>query len=371
MSALAVSEASAERRHRAKLRLVKVSETEPTSRDLGWAEGESQPFVLGVPEVSGGTPSAVTAGDPWQDTVLDGVNRINMIVSASLADFAPEPVVASGIQPNFSILNEAHSFDVFGATLQAFQNQMRPMLDQMQPVLDALSANAAALRTMAGWQVTPFLPTQPYTPGLLHVPASALSPFLHNYGAVLTGAGVPSELVQIAHAPAITAADAASAIATEEQEHLDATDEDPPAYRAFCQLRRWLSLSARETAEMLGLGYTTPYTWKRENREPQPANARAVYQHHALVEAIVQRLGEPGAQSWLHSGSPSPFDLLVAGDIEAATNAAQQLIFGTPASRPEPSAVYDEEAEEPSSTASGGSPRPRRAATRRIRRSST
>jgi len=356
MTALAVSEHRSDRRRRAQLRLINISETTPSTREWGLTE-EPQPFVVDLRRVSGDTSSAVSAGDPWRDVVLDGVNRINAVLSASFADFAPESAIAAAMQPSFNAFNEVMA-NVAAGVFQAQANSIREsvraiqaqMFNQMQPALAAALAANTSLRTMANWQVTPLIPLSNVAGQLRPIPASALPPDM-----------LLSRSVAVPTSPEVE----------EERDALDATEQDPPAYRAFCELRRWLSLSARETAEMLGLGGTTPYTWKRESREPHPANARAVYQAHALVEAVFQRLGESDARSWIFSGNPSPFELLSHGDIEAATNAAQTMIFGRPTAEPESGALYEERVETSSPQVQQNAPRPRRAATRRIRRSAT
>ena len=51
---------------------------------------------------------------------------------------------------------------------------------------------------------------------------------------------------------------------------VDPAASDPPAYEAFKALGRWLNADDAAIADMVGVGRTTPYTWKRDSREPGP-----------------------------------------------------------------------------------------------------
>lgn len=52
------------------------------------------------------------------------------------------------------------------------------------------------------------------------------------------------------------------------------------------------------------------------------------HEYHALLSSMVRRLGSQGLDEWLHTGSPHHIDLLRDGKIEAAYDAAHQIIFG-------------------------------------------
>jgi len=113
----------------------------------------------------------------------------------------------------------------------------------------------------------------------------------------------------------------------------NAQEQAPPAFTAFTELSRWLRLTVDDTAQLVGVGRTTPYTWQRDGREPQPATARRLYQVHALVAALIQELGQARAIAWLEGGEPSPRQLLLTGDLESVMRAARPLIFGQAAQR--------------------------------------
>lgn len=134
------------------------------------------------------------------------------------------------------------------------------------------------------------------------------------------------------------------------------------AYRTFIELAGWLGMTQEETARLLGVGRTTPLAWRR-GHEPRPARARRLYQTHALVKTLVRRLGTGETRTWLARGTPPPLDLIAAGDVAAADDRAEALIFGAP-TRPAPiDAWIDEPASAPEPAAVRG------AAPRRVARS--
>lgn len=99
------------------------------------------------------------------------------------------------------------------------------------------------------------------------------------------------------------------------------------AYRAFTELTAWLGMTQEETATLLGIGRTTPLAWRR-GHEPQPARARRLFQTHALVKTLVRRLGTDEARRWLGRGTPSPLELIRSGNVAAADDRAEAMIFG-------------------------------------------
>ena len=125
------------------------------------------------------------------------------------------------------------------------------------------------------------------------------------------------------------------------------TTSPPPkgskAFRAFTELRRWLGLTADDAADLVGVGRTTPNAWAREGREPRPASARRLYQLHSVVSALVHRFGEGGAIHWLETGEPSPRDLIVAGNLQEVTRAAERALIGDmPLVGPAPGSLIEE-----------------------------
>lgn len=100
------------------------------------------------------------------------------------------------------------------------------------------------------------------------------------------------------------------------------------AFAAFTKLRSRLRLSVKEAALFVGVGKTTPVTsWKREGHEPQPRKARRLYQLDALVDSVFRQLGSDAAFTWLHAGSPSPFELMKNEDLSAAADLVERLVM--------------------------------------------
>ena len=100
------------------------------------------------------------------------------------------------------------------------------------------------------------------------------------------------------------------------------------AYSTFVELADWLGMTQEELAGLFHYGRTTPLAWRR-GHEPRRDRVRQLYQTHALVGTLVRRLGREATQSWFERGAPSPRDLIANGDVSAADDLAEALIFGT------------------------------------------
>jgi hypothetical protein len=111
------------------------------------------------------------------------------------------------------------------------------------------------------------------------------------------------------------------------------------AYAAFKDLGRWLMLDDPTVARMVGIKRTTPYAWEREGRQPRPVTVRRLLQHHAVVAAVVDRLGADGARAWLAAGSPSPVELLLNGRLDTVDEQVGELVFARTAPTP-PAGAY-------------------------------
>ena len=108
------------------------------------------------------------------------------------------------------------------------------------------------------------------------------------------------------------------------------------AYAAFKDLGRWLMLTDPDIARMVGIKRTTAYAWERDDTTPRPATVRTLMQHHAIVAAVVDRLGEVRGMDWLAAGSPSAVDLLLQGDLAAVDRRVGDLVFTPAAPSPLP-----------------------------------
>jgi hypothetical protein len=102
---------------------------------------------------------------------------------------------------------------------------------------------------------------------------------------------------------------------------------DPPAYAAFKALGRWLDADDAAIADMVGVGRTTPYTWKRDGREPRASTAQRIYEHHATLDALRRRLSILGLRRWLHEGIPPRRDVLLAGNLERLEGDVHAVLF--------------------------------------------
>lgn len=103
------------------------------------------------------------------------------------------------------------------------------------------------------------------------------------------------------------------------------------SYGQFVELASWLDMSRGETADLLGIGRTTPSAWERDGREPRPRRARRLYQTHALVGALIECHGTAETRRWLITGRPAPLKLIADGRLDLAEDRAQKLIYGAPA----------------------------------------
>jgi hypothetical protein len=147
---------------------------------------------------------------------------------------------------------------------------------------------------------------------------------------------------------------------------VDPVSTDPPAYEAFKALGRWLNADDAAIADMVGVGRTTPYTRKRDGREPRAATSQRIYEYHATLDAVRRRLGIGGLRRWLHEGVTSRRDLLLAGDLERLERDVHAVLFRrAPDQRVDLAAAPEDTAQ--AAAALGG--RPLRPSGRRPRRS--
>lgn len=104
-------------------------------------------------------------------------------------------------------------------------------------------------------------------------------------------------------------------------------------------LRRWLSLTAGEVAELGGFARRSLANWQN-GRGAYGASSRYLLSVHALVEGLVRSLGESAALLWLQTpinNGRSALDLLRDGEpgLRTVLVRAEPLLFraGTPASQ--------------------------------------
>lgn len=92
------------------------------------------------------------------------------------------------------------------------------------------------------------------------------------------------------------------------------------AGKAFDDLTRILKKSDRELAWTLGYNEHTVARWLR-GREPQAKDARKLYQLHAVVTVLANKLGEQEARHWVKER----WQLIT--DVYELTNQAELLLF--------------------------------------------
>lgn len=82
----------------------------------------------------------------------------------------------------------------------------------------------------------------------------------------------------------------------------DGGPSDPRPTRAVRELCAWLGVTEQEVADLAGFAVRSVANW-RQGMRPRPATVRRLYQLHALIEALVSRLGAPGVRQWLREPS--------------------------------------------------------------------
>lgn len=99
------------------------------------------------------------------------------------------------------------------------------------------------------------------------------------------------------------------------------------ALRAADDLKIWLDLTYDDIAAMSGLAKRTIHHWRATGAQPRPATVRRLLEIHALVQAMRRKLGPERFDEWIRTGTPSPLQLLQAGEWDAAQQAAYGILF--------------------------------------------
>jgi transcriptional regulator with XRE-family HTH domain len=101
-----------------------------------------------------------------------------------------------------------------------------------------------------------------------------------------------------------------------------------PHLRAFRELTNLLGISSAQLGDLVGIGRTTPYAWERSHRRPRIRTVRRLYQVHALVSTLANRLGPTDYREWITSQTPSPRDLVLEGRLDEVVAMARETLFG-------------------------------------------
>jgi hypothetical protein len=105
------------------------------------------------------------------------------------------------------------------------------------------------------------------------------------------------------------------------------TSRRDQALEATEDLISWLGLTYDDIARIAKVAKGTIFNWRRTGAEPRPHTVRRLLQVHTLLELVARRLGIQGVRRWVRSGSPSPLELLLQGDLEAAERIAYRDFF--------------------------------------------
>jgi hypothetical protein len=103
----------------------------------------------------------------------------------------------------------------------------------------------------------------------------------------------------------------------------------PPsrAYNAFKELGAWLNLSDGELAKIIEVSRTTvTNSWKGGKEPRKHAQARRLFQLHAVARALHRALGQH-LVPWLERGQPAPLTLLREGHFGRFERLADEVIF--------------------------------------------
>lgn len=99
------------------------------------------------------------------------------------------------------------------------------------------------------------------------------------------------------------------------------------AYETFKELGAWLEMSDEELAPIVNVARgTVSRSWKGGHEPRKRAQARQLFQLHAVVSALRGLLGDEFAL-WLKHGFPCPLTMLVKGELDRFERAADAVIF--------------------------------------------
>jgi hypothetical protein len=115
---------------------------------------------------------------------------------------------------------------------------------------------------------------------------------------------------------------------------LDVAERDD-VMAAIAAVQAVLDLTTEELSAATGVGLRTLRRWKSRPVRPRRHTARAVWRLYVAARALQKGLGVQGVATWLHVGTPSPMDLLAAGDLATFEQLARsRILTGERESRP-------------------------------------
>lgn len=108
---------------------------------------------------------------------------------------------------------------------------------------------------------------------------------------------------------------------------IEVKPSEPRAYLAFKDLVDWLEAPEEDVASSVGVELYVIRSWVYEKREPRAQTARKIYQIHASLSAVLQKLGRVKMKQFLFETTPSPRLAILSGDATALSKLAYPIIF--------------------------------------------
>lgn len=97
---------------------------------------------------------------------------------------------------------------------------------------------------------------------------------------------------------------------------------------AISSVQTVLGLTTEELSAATGVGLRTLRRWRSPHAvRPRRRTVRAVWRLYVTASALKNGLGVQGVATWIHVGSPSPMDLLAAGDLATFERLARSRIL--------------------------------------------
>jgi len=98
---------------------------------------------------------------------------------------------------------------------------------------------------------------------------------------------------------------------------------------AMAAVQAVLDLTTEELSAATGVGLRTLRRWRSRAVRPRRRTARSIWRLYVAASALQKGLGIQGVAAWLHVGSPSPMEILAAGDLAAFEGLARSRILSS------------------------------------------
>jgi hypothetical protein len=108
----------------------------------------------------------------------------------------------------------------------------------------------------------------------------------------------------------------------------------PTLESALTNIHDWFGFSDGQIEAATGVSRTTLWRLRTGKINDSRSNTdSSIWRLQALASSLIAVLGQQRTMSWLHSGSPSPADLLLSGRFDDAERASDRVLFPGPLSR--------------------------------------